>query len=256
MKKNRLFTGALLIALCCFGFTSCESEEDTDKVITFEDVNLGENGFWNGSDLSGTSSSYNDSWGQMVTEYAGEFTSGDLACNNKYNATYYSWSGIACSSHTNMDSVGYGNQYSVYATSGAGGSSKFAVVYPVDSSRCSFNQETTVKSLMINNATYTYLAIKEGKDGYNNQTKFAANDFYYITITGYNANGLKTGSKDYYLADFRSGKSFICKDWTKVNLEILGKVKAISFKLTSSDMSYGFMDTPGYACIDNIVYTR
>ena len=255
MRKNRFFAGALLIALSCLGFTSCESEDDADQVITFEKVNLGSTGYWNGSDKSGVSRSY-ESWGQTVTEYAGGFTSGILTCNNIYNETYYSWSGMACSSHNDMDSIGFGNQYSVYATSGAGGSKKFAVICQFDSSSCSFNQEKEVKSLMINNATYTYLAIKEGKDGYTNATKFEAGDYYYITVTGYDANGQKTNSVDFYLADYRNGQAFVCKDWTKVNLETLGKVKTLSFKLTSTDMSYGYMNTPAYACIDNIVYTE
>jgi len=255
MRKNRLFTGVLLVALCCLVFTGCESESDSDPVITFEDVNLGENGYWNGSDLSGVQRNY-ESYGEPVTEYAGSFKSGDLTCNNLYNATYHSWSGIACSSHIDMDSIGVGNQYSVYATSGAGGSKKFAVICPFDSSGCSFSQEMTIKSLMINNATYAYLAIKEGKDGYKNDTKFTAEDCFYITITGYDANGKKTSDVVFYLADFRNGKNYICANWTKVELESLGKIKSLSFKLTSTDMSWGYMDTPGYACIDNIVYTK
>ena len=255
MRKSRLFAGVLLVALCCLVFTGCESESDIDPVITFEDVNLGENGYWNGSDLSGVQRNY-ESYGEPVTEYAGSFKSGDLTCNNLYNATYNSWSGMACSSHIDMDSIGVGNQYSVYATSGAGGSEKFAVICPFDSSSCSFDTETEIKSLMINNATYTYWTVKEGKDGSGYARKFDAGDYYYMTITGFDAAGQKTNSINYYLADFRDGKTFICKEWTKIDLKPLGKIKSLSFKLTSTDVSYGYMNTPGYACIDNIVYVK
>ena len=255
MKKNRLFAGALFIALCCLGFTGCKSDDDTETVITFEDVNLGTKGYWNGSDLTGSPSSY-VSWGQTVTEYAGSFKSGILTCNNVYNATYSSWSGIACSSHTDMDSIGYGNQYSVYTTSGAGGSSNFALICPFDSSTCSFSKAVEIQSLMINNSTYVYWALKEGKDGYGATTKFKTGDYFYITITGFDENNTKTDSVNYYLADFRDGKSYICQNWTNVSLSKLGKIKSMSFKMTSTDTGYNGMNTPSYACIDNIVYKQ
>jgi len=253
MKKNRLFAGALFIALCCLGFTGCKSDDDTETVITFEDVNLGTTGFWNGNDLTGSPSSY-VLWGQTVTEYAGSFKSGILTCNNVYNATYGSWSGIACSSHTNMDSIGYRNQYSVYASSGASGSSNFALLCPFDSSTCSFSKAVDIQSLMINNSTYAYWALKDGKDGYGATTKFKTGDYFYITITGFDENGLKTDSVNYYLADFRDGKSYICQNWTNVSLTTLGKIKSMSFKMKSTDTGDNGMNTPSYACIDNIVY--
>jgi hypothetical protein len=107
---------------------------------------------------------------------------------------------------------------------------------------------------MINNSTYVYWALKEGKDGYGAVTKFKTGDYFYITITGFDEKGLKTDSINYYLADFRSGKSYICVDWTKVSLTALGKVKSLSFKLTSTDTGAYGMNTPAYACIDNVVY--
>jgi len=256
MKKNQLFFGALLISLCSLGFTGCESDSEvTDKVITFEDVNLGGSGYWNGSSLSGTPRSY-ELWGTMVTEYVGGFQSGILTCRNLYNSTYLSWSDMACSSQTNMDSIGIKNQYSVYSHSGAGGSAKFAVLCPFDSSNCTFSEEINIKSMMINNATYTYWALKEGKDGSGYARKFAAKDSCYLTITGFDANKKITGFVDFYLADFRNGKSYICKDWTRVSLQTLGKIKSLSFKFRSSDSGDWGINTPAYACIDNIVYSE
>jgi len=253
MKKNRLFAGALFIALCCLGLTSCNSDDDTETIITFEDVSLETTGYWNGNDLTGSQSS-SVLWGQTVTEYTGSFISGILTCNNVYNATYDSWSGIACSSKTNMDSIGYGNQYSVYATSGADGSENFALLCPFDSCTCSFSKAVEIQSLMINNSTYAYWALKDGKDGSGLTTKFKTGDYFYITITGFDENGLKTDSVNYYLADFRGNKSYICQNWTNVSLTKLGKVKSMSFKMTSTDTGDYGMNTPSYACIDNIVY--
>lgn len=236
MRKNRLLIGTILMVLGCLSFAGCQSEGNDEKVITFEDVNLGEKGYWDGSDQTGS------------------FTSGILTCNNVYE---YSWSGMACSSLTDMETVGFGNQFSVYATSGAGGSKNFAVLYPyLDRCKCSFSNEHEIKSLMVNNSTYAYLAVKDGKDGYLNTTKFVSGDYFRLTIFGYDQNNVLTDSVDFYLADFRNQKSYVCKDWTKVNLTSLGKVKTISFKLASTDNGEWGMNTPGYACIDNIVYSE
>lgn len=240
------------------GLTSCEYfDHEVEGVITFDDISLDKTtGYWDGSDLSGYKHTYKV-YGMDVTEYSGVFKSGDLLCSNIYNDTYKSWSGMALSSKTNMDSIGYGNQFSVYSLSGAGGSSNFAVICPYDTSYCAFTNPSEVTSLMVNNSTYTYWAIKEGKDGSGYARKFTSGDYFYITITGFDTNLKKTGSVNYYLADFRDGKSYICQDWTKVSLTELGKsVTYIAFTLTSSDTSTSGMNTPGYVCIDNIAYKR
>jgi len=260
MKKNRFFAVALFLGLTSFGFTGCESDSDSnvvaDSVVTFEDVNLGTAGFWNGNDLSGDTTSYN-SWGKHVINYTGSFKSKALTCNNLYSdwGGTGSWIGMACSSLTNMDSIGSGNQYSVYATSGADNSKKFAIIYS-NGATCTFDREDSIKSLMVNNSTYAYWALKEGKDGTGFCRKFVSKDSYKIRIFGLNSAGAKTDSLDVFLADFRDGKSYICKEWTKVSLKSLGKIKKLSFDFSSTDNgSYG-MNTPAYACIDNIDYSK
>jgi hypothetical protein len=257
MKKNLRFLNGIILAVFIGSFlTACDSDSDSDsvKTITFEDVTLGDNGYWNGSDLSGTASSY-QSWGVTVTEYTGSFQSGILTCENLYNATWLSWSGMACSNQTNMDSIGYGNQYSVYAQSGASGSAKFALICS-DSATCTFDEPVTVKSLMYNNSTYAYWALKEGEDGSGYVTKFAAGDSFYVAVTGYSAAGVETASTKIYLADFRNSKTYICSDWTKASLESLGQVSKLVFTFSSSDESVYGMNTPAYVCIDNIVYRK
>jgi len=256
IQRLRLFGGLLMFAITSVFFTACEPEEDEKSfLITFEDVNLGSTGYWNGSDLSGTPVSY-DSWGQLVTDYNGGFHSGSLYCNNTYNDTWGSWSGLACSNHVNMDSAGYMNQYSVYAGSGAGGSAKFILVNS-DGSSCIFDKEVAVKSLMINNSTYTYLTLKDGNDGGAGfARKFTNNDYFYVKFTVYDSTGIETGSRDVYLADFRNGKSYICDEWTEVMLEDLGRVKEISFSFVSTDSGDWGINTPAYCCIDNIKYNE
>ena len=258
MKKNVLFKLALIGFVVLFTACEPESENNTD-VITFEDVSLGTEGYWNGSDRKGTVEAF-ENWGAIDSVYTGSFTTSYLQLSNTfvYNAEWMSasWSGFACSSLTNMDSVGYNNQYSVYAKSGANGSKNFALLYTSDSATCSFEAPVSVKSLMINNSTYVYKAIKEGKDGYKNETKFDADDYLFVTVTGYDEFGKKTNSVEIPLADFRMNKTYVCSSWTKASLASLGTVKSLSFRMTTSDMGAFGSNTPMYCCIDNIEYLK
>jgi hypothetical protein len=246
-----------LIAVCSLFFVSCNQEETVKTgLITFEDIALDSTGYWNGSDLSGSYSTY-ESWGSQVNKYTGSFSTGILTCTNifeDYGFGMTSWSGMACSNHTNMDTAGYTNQYSVYATTGANGSEKFGLVYG-DGATCQFDQPVTVNSLMLNNSTYAYLALKNGDAGEGSVRQFTANDYFYVTIKGFDADSVETGSINVYLADFRDGKSFICENWTNVSLEALGVVKTLTFSFTTTDTSFGWNNTPSYVCLDNIRYT-
>ncbi len=257
MKKQFSSFGWLgAIALLGSMLTACEPDESSNTgIITFEDVPLDSTGYWNGSDLNGTHSTYLSDWG-LIDQYSETFTSGILRCHNVFEVSQWgsSWKGMACSNHTDRDSVGYGNQYSVYAASGAKGSAKFAVLNS-DSARCTFNYLVQVNSLMINNATYAYLTMKYGKDGSGYARKFVAGDYFRVTIAGVGINGTRTGSVDVYLADFRDGKSYVCDNWTTVQLGELGLVKSLVFTFASTDSGDSGINTPAYACIDNLNYT-
>ena len=211
--KKQFFSYRWLGAIVLLGslLTACEPDESSvTGVITFEDVALNSNGYWNGSDTSGVHSTFEAWWGGTVNEYTGYFVSGILHCHNVFDDYGYgstSWKGMACSNHTDKDSIGYGNQYSVYASSGANGSAKFAVLNG-DSARCSFTYPVRVNSLMINNSTYAYLTMKYGTDGTGVARKFVAGDYFRVTIVGINANGAVTDSIHVYLADLRDGKSW------------------------------------------------
>ena len=268
MKKSfRLMNAAVMVAGLSFAFTACNPEtENTVTIvdvvvsdsITFEDVVLDSTDYWNGKDLTGTLSSF-ESWGSTIYSYTGSFHSGILTCPNDFNEdqTYFStwWSGMACSSITNKETIGYANQYSVYATSGASGSKNFALIGS-DGAQCSFEQPVEVKSLMVNNSTYVYWALKDGRDGYGAVRKFEAGDYFTVTVTGFDSTGVKTNQVEIPLANFRNSQSYICSDWTKISLEALGKVKSLTFKFNSSDTGDYGMNTPAYFCIDNLVYDK
>lgn len=258
MKKTfRLMNAAILAAGLSVALTACDPEtEVTNSVITFEDVALDGQGVWNGSNKAGTMNSY-ESWGSVVNSYTSHFSSGILNCSNVFNQdqTYFStwWSGMACTNHNDMDSIGFGNQYSVYAPAGAAGSAKFALVGS-DSAFCTFTVPVEIKSLMYNNSTYVYWSLKEGMDGAGYVRKFEAGDYFLVTVIGYDANNVKTGEVLLPLADFRNSKTYVCSDWTKLSLESLGKVTSLVFKFNSSDTGDWGMNTPAYVCIDNIEY--
>jgi hypothetical protein len=105
---------------------------------------------------------------------------------------------------------------------------------------------------MITNSTYAYLDMLNGSDY---SKKFASGDWFKVIITGY-LNNVKQSTVEYYLADFRDGKTVLSKTWDKIDLSSLGSVDRLSFTFDSSDKTGGWMNTPAYACIDNITFEQ
>lgn len=239
MKSIKFLLSVAIVALL---FTSCQPETvipdsvTVSTVVDFENVKLNSDSIWNGSDGSGA------------------FTTKIATFNNNYNSTYFSWSGFACSAKRNIVTEGYGNQYSVSAGSGALGSKQFALAYSTATLLCDSNVygNFSIKSLMLTNSTYAFLDMKNGS-AYSK--KFVDGDWYKVTVTGY-LNNAKTASVDYYLADFRNGKAFLSNTWNKVDVSALGKVDKVTFSFDSSDHGNWGMNTPAYACVDNIEFTQ
>ena len=236
MKKNKIFLALLSLPLL---FTACESDSNkTTVLVDFEDVTL-KNGIWNGSDNSGG------------------FTTKNVIFKNKFDSAVYMdsktyfWTGFAASSKVDTKTGGYDNQYSVMAGSGANNSAQFALAF--DSASIEIPSAAyEIKSMMITNSTYAYLALVNGS-AYSK--KFGTNDWFKVIITGY-MNNVKTGKVEYYLADFRDGKTFLSNTWNKVDVSGLGKVNRVSFKFDSSDKSGVWLNNPAYACIDNIIFEK
>ncbi len=242
MKKFfRLLSAAFLTAGLSVAFLACNPETEVETgVVTFEDVALDSTGVFKGKDSIFS------------------FTSDILTCPVVLMEMdgFSWWTGIACSNHTNMETTGLPNQYSVYAPSGANGSEKFALI-GANGAPCAFNQSVKLKSLMVNNSTYDYWALKDGNDGGAGYvTKFKAGDYFSVTVTGYDAHNLQTGQVVIPLAEFRNNQSYICSTWTKISLETLGNVSALTFTFDSSDKSGEWLNTPQYVCIDNIIYDK
>lgn len=233
-----LLTAVFLLLL------SCTKEDSTVyNTINFEDVTVPAAGFWNGSDGSGS------------------FTSGGLKFTNSWNASWMTWSGFAFSQKCDVTTKGYDNQFSVFDA--ANGNNKFGLYYPPYGAQTmlAFNGSEThlIKSIDVCNDSYSALSMKYG-DAFSK--KFGGSggseaDWFKVTVTGYAANGTKTGSVDIYLADFRfsdNSKDFILNKWTTFDLSQLGLVNKISMEFFSSDSGQFGVNTPTYVCLDNIRY--
>lgn len=175
---------------------------------------------------------------------------------SNYNPTGQSedWSGFAISKNTNKTNSTRENEFSVYNTSGADGSKKFAV-YKHDGKdhRISFPgaEEHKLKSIEVTNSTFTYLSMNSSLLFDKKQNK----DFYKLTITGYNANNEKVGEEEFYLADYRPtviAQKYLIATWKTVNLTSLGAVHSLGFELSSSVDNDPEKVFPKYFCLDNL----
>lgn len=228
MKKCKLLLTQLCLALI---FIACTTEPEVKTVVVdFENVKVNNQG------ISDTTS----------------FKSGN--CEFSLNDGQFWNGGIVCSSIEDSVTAGYANQYSAITAKGAGSSSKYGVVYAPGSFVVlpSDGKIVTLKSIMLTNSTYAY---KDMKNGSQFGKKFSTGDWFKVIITGYYNNNV-TNKVEYYLADFRNGKSFMLKVWEQVDLSSLGSVDKVTFTFDSSDKSGDWLNTPSYVCIDNIEFTE
>lgn len=204
----------------------------------FENLNLGPEGIFNGSDKKGG------------------FTSGNFRFMTDYNADYNSWSGFAVSAKTDVKTPGYANQYSAITGKGVAGTPAYAVAYPTPVSVITF-KDTIVSGLYVTNSTYAFLSMKNG-DGFSK--KFGGEsgndeDYLILTIKGFNSENQETGKVEFFLADFMysiASNDYILDTWKWVGLKQMGRISKLEFSLRSTDNGAWGMNTPGYFCIDNL----
>ena len=234
--KTRIILWSLATAIF---FSSCEKEKTTVDIIDFEKFELGESGYWNGSDGSGG------------------VTIGNAHFPNVYNPDWESWYGFSVSNHTDTNTGGYTNQYSSIAGSGDDGSSNYAVLYSFASDTITFLVPEKVTGISLCNSTYAYLTMLNGDDF---SSKFGGEsgddpDYFTLYIKGIDENGQHKGTFEIGLADYRNEDEFpdfIGNAWTKVDLSLLGFVKHLVFSFDSSRKNEWGILTPTYVCIDNI----
>lgn len=233
----------VLVGVLCLSISSAGAE-----VVTFDDLSLNSESYYNGSDD------------------AGGFTTTGVAFNNFFDNTYGPyWEGFAYSNVVDTTTLDYTNQYSAITGTGVDGSSIYSVGYVAGFygtiPTITFSEEVLLAEAFITNTTYTFLAMR---DGYAQAKKFGGDtgndqDWYLLTITGKDSDGLVTDVIDFYLADFRFDdnlQDYIIDDWTAVDLSSLGQVKTVEFSVSSSDTGDYGINTPTYFAIDNIEIDR
>jgi hypothetical protein len=239
MKMNKITFAAFAIFSTLI-FSSCEED---GQIITndFEDVTLGEAGYWDGSDKRG----------ELVEgSYLYNLNTGTLELLNSFTESQWggSWRGFAISSLTDSLTGGWFNQYSTIAGHGAAGSQQFALVFDTASIYLpqSHGKQKPV-SVMITNSTYAYFDMLDGSDF---SDAFEDGDWFKVVFKGFDGD-VQTGKVEFYLADCRDGKNTLVREWTEVNLRKLGQPELITIGFESSDVGEWGINTPKYVCLDN-----
>jgi len=227
--------------LCLIVVLTIVSTANSD-IATFEDLALSAESYWNGSDGSGG------------------FISGGAYFNNNYDSTWDSWDGFSYSNITYTAIGGLTAQYNAIAGGGQGDSANYAIGYVGWASppRVTLNTVGVVDGLYVTNNNSTYYSMlngdafakKFGGEGGNDQ------DWFMLTVTGKDVDGVVTGTVDFYLADYRFADNdvdYIVNTWQFVDLTSLGAVKSLEFGLSSSDVGDWGMNTPAYFAVDTLV---
>lgn len=235
-----LATVFALVMVSCTG-----NKEVIQEVIDFETMSVDSTGYFNGSDMSGelSGSTYYTSLTQLSASIVNEFTP---------NAWGGNWSGASVSTLVDTVTAGWGNQFSTIAGSGADKSKTFAVVY--SEALVVFPSDAYVyepQSIKLTNSTYSYLYVKNGDAAFG-MPAYSEGKYFKIIFTG-KLDNVETGVVEFYLADFRDGKSYITRDWTNLDLTKLGVVNEINISFESNDTGDWGVNTPLYACIDNLL---
>src|SRR5574342_450886 len=240
------------ISLCCALAAPVGSGALT---IDFEDVGaslpIGGSFFYNGSSAS---------------PGATDFVAGGATLHNEFTnfGGGCCWQGFAYSQTTDTATPGLANQFSAFPGSGAGGSATYAIGFTGGAvggsgiSTIAFSSDVVPESVRIANTTWAALSMRDG-DAF--AKKFGGTsgddpDFFRLTITGFDALGGAVGSVDFYLADYRfasSAQDYIVGDWAQVDLSGLGAVRSLDFTLLSSDTSFGYLNTPSYFALDDLL---
>lgn len=241
MKRFYILASALLAA------TSLKAQFTT---VDFEDLTLPTvDTFYNGADG------------------AGQFTSNSTVFGNSFEdfGTYTVWSGFAYSNMTDNTTAGFGNQYSSFAGIGADNSQNYAVYNSSDT--LYLPGSSNFGNVSIVNTTYTGISMRDGDqfakqfgsplDANGDPDGTNGEDFFYVTVYGWNENDVLVDSSEIYLADYRSADAndhYILDQWTEFNLSSLDGSSYLTFGFASSDVGDWGINTPLYFAMDNLEY--
>lgn len=230
MKKYLLLTTALFIG--SLGYAG---------LATFDSKDTGPNGY------------YKPNTGGVY-----DWQDGGATFGMTVDPTYLSWEGLTYSDVNDTTTVGWNNQYAVY---GDGKDYSDSGVYTVSYTggavpTLSFGAAQTVNGFYANNTTYAALDMINGS-GFSKA--FTTNDWFKLTIEGFDSGSASQGTVDFLLADFtgyiagENKDDYIVNNWAWVDLSGLGSdVHSLEFSLSSSDVGGFGMNTPAYFAMDNL----
>ena len=222
---------------------------------------LNDDGYWCGPALV---HAIGDNWG--VDELQGTFTSGGFCFSNNYTPEYKSWTGFALSNSTSTEFGSYVLGQYHNAVGGGYGSETFAISFDNTEVEVLATEEgTQLSGFYITNSAYNVDYYENG-DTFNEGVTggdglpvakgegFRTGDWCYVQITGLDKNGNETGTKQVYLADYRSDNDdehTYLTQWQWVDLASLGTVKRVKFSVNGSRGNTWGQVVPLYFCLDN-----
>lgn len=256
IERTRIGIAVMCGSICNAGLVATVA---ADTVIDFEELSnwtsSGASGsYYNGSHTNATNSVGWTSGGGTPVYFGNEYT---LESWGSY------WNGFAYSNVNDTVTEGYTNQYAAITGTGVGGSGNYAVAYGGQASYFNLPSGWRATSLQVTNTTYATLAMR---DSYYNAKKFGGDtgddpDYLLLTLTGYDelgGTGNVTGSRDFYLADFRSANNaldYMVDQWTSLDLNPLGAAASIRLTFSGSDVGAFGLNTPAYVAMDNLTLT-
>ena len=239
LVRSTSWIHSIICSIVAVGAASGAAAND----VTFEDLGLAPESFTNGSDG------------------AGGFVSGGVTFENTYNALWGTWDGFAASTTTDSVNGGFGNQYSARTGAGYGGSATYGVGYENTFDgrvpTLYLDDEVVMDSVQITNTTYAYDSILNGDFAGKpfGGTSGDDEDWFLLTIDGFDSTGAHAGFVELYLADYRfadNSLDYILKEWVEVDLTSLGGIASLEFSMTSSDVGEFGINTPTYFAMDDL----
>ena len=212
----------------------------SQTIVNFENIKLDPDTFWDGSDLSSKGILTDEIW------FPTNWKSG------------YLYDGFVISNKKDTTTKDYNNPYSSRSGGGYYGSMNFMTAFnPSYFLLTGTMAGKTISGAYINTNTYGYYTMLEGNII---STKFGGAtgndpDFFRIIFKGFFQKNPSKDSVIFYLADFRDADNqndYIIRDWSWVDLSLLGKVDSVAFYFESSDTGFYGINTPTYFCMDNL----
>lgn len=209
----------------------------SQTTTTFETFTLSTNSFYN--DTNST-----------------PFQSASVLFRYSWDNQFDYWSkGFAYTNKTDT-SAGFPNIYSARTGKGYNNSAKYATGQAggIMVLKAPFDR---LDGFYITNTTYAYKSMKNGDQFAKKFGGATGNDpdWFKVTAKAFLNGTMKTDSSVFFLADFRfanNASDYILQSWQWFNTSNLGEADSIKFFMYSSDVSFGFMNTPAFFSLDEV----